>query len=120
MAMIKINGANIKDPSSFSWGFYDQSSDESGRSTNDGKMHKDIISSKRILSVSWQNISKDDASAILQLVNSSVFMDVTYPDAMSGTNQTRKFYVGDRSAPVKIWTIGKQIYSSLSFDFIEQ
>lgn len=118
--MIKINGTTIKTPSSFTWGFYDQSSEESGRSTNDGKMHKDIISSKRTLNCVWNNPTRAETAAILQAVTASVYMNVTYPDALSGTDETRECYVGDRSAPMKTWTVGKQIYSSLSFDFIER
>ena len=36
MAMLAINSVAIKDPSTFSWGLSDLSSEESGRSTNVG------------------------------------------------------------------------------------
>lgn len=48
------------------------------------------------------------------------YINVTYPDAMSGTDETREFYVGDRSAPMKMWTVKKKIYSQISFDIIER
>lgn len=121
MAMMKIDGIAIKDPSTFDWGFIDASSEESGRSTNDAKMNKDIIASKRKLSCSWVNPSKDEVKAILQLVSGKPYYMVTYPDALSGNdNETREFTVGDRSAPMKIWTVDNKRYSSLAFNFIER
>lgn len=123
MSMLKIEGKSIKDPSSLSWSIADESSEESGRSTNNGKMHKDVIAQKRKLELSWMNPTKEETSAILTAVNYTTvgaMFKVTYPDAMSGNNETRTFYVGDRSAPMKSWTINKKIYSTLSFNLIEQ
>lgn len=121
MSILKIDGVEIKDPSSFEWGFSDASSEESGRSVNTGKMNKDIIASKRKLTCSWLNPSKEDTKIILQLVCGKPYMMVTYPDALSGNdNETREFTVGDRTAPMKMWTVGKKMYSSLSFNFIER
>jgi hypothetical protein len=117
--MIKINGTTIKTPSSFQWSLQDLSSEDSGR-TLDGVAHKDIIAQKRKLDCGWSGLTSEETSTILQTVNTSAIFKVTYPDAMSGTNETRKFYVGDRSAPVMMWTADKKIYSSLSFNFIEQ
>ena len=55
---------------------------------------------------------------ILQAFNPE-YISVTYPDAMSGTDETRQFYVGDRTAPYKCWWIGNQRMESVSFDIIE-
>lgn len=118
--MLKIDGVAVKSPSVFSWGLADLSSEESGRSTNDGKMTKDIIATKRNLSCTWNNLTQKEASEILQLVSKKVYFNVTYPDALSGQNETREFYVGDRSAPIKLWTVNKKIYSTLSFNLIER
>lgn len=120
MAMLKINGVAIKSPSVFNWDIGDLSSEESGRSTNDGTMTKDIIATKRTLSCVWNNPTKDEVKTILQLVSSKPFFSVTYPDALSGNVETRTFYVGNRSAPIKIWTAEKKIYTTLSFNFIER
>ena len=40
--------------------------------------------------------------------------------AMENAYAIRNFYVGDRSAPVKIWAVGQKIYESISFDIIER
>lgn len=121
--MWKVNGSTIKTPSSFSWGISDESSEESGRSTNNGKMNKDVIAQKRKLELSWNNPNKEEVSTILTAVNYTTvgsFFQFTYPDAMSGNDETRTFYVGDRTAPMKMWTVNQKIYSSLSFNIIEQ
>lgn len=115
---MKINNLDIKDPSAFEWGLNDISSSESGR-TEDTTMHKNRIGQKRKLSVSWANPTPQEASAILQAVNPE-YVQIMYPDAMSGVNETRVFYVGDRTAPMRAWTANYKRYTSLSFDFIER
>lgn len=117
--MIKIGGVKIKTPSSLRWGLQDLSSNDSGR-TLDGKMHKDLVAQKRKLECTWDNLTKEEASTLLQAVNASVYLSITYPDPMSGRDETRTFYVGDRSAPFKSWTVGKKIFESISFNFIER
>lgn len=118
MAMILVNGEAVKTPSSFSWGLQDIADSASGR-TEDSVMHRNRLAQKRKLSLSWQNITSGEAAGILQAFNPE-YVDITYPDAMSGTNETRTFYVGDRSAPMKWWNINGKIYSTVSFDVIER
>lgn len=118
MAMIWVNGMVIKTPSSFSWGLQDVSDSASGR-TQDAIMHKNRIAQKRKLSFTWNAPTPQETSQILQAFNPE-YISVTYPDAMSGRKETRTFYVGDRSAPMKIWTIGNKRYESISFDVIER
>lgn len=116
--MIKVNGVTIKTPSGMTWGLQDVSDAAAGR-TDDAVMHKNRIAQKVKLSLSWNNPTREEAAAILQTFNPEYIM-VTYPDAMSGLNETREFYVGDRSAPMKIWTISNKRYSQISFDIIER
>ena len=118
--MLKIDGVAVKSPSVFQWDISDLSSEESGRSTNDAKMNKDIIAIKRKLSCSWSNPSKEEAKIILQAVTGKPYMMVTYPDTLSGLDETREFTVGDRSTPMQIWTLNNKRYSTLSFNFIER
>ena len=51
--MFKINGIEMSSPTGCTWQLSDLSSDESGRSTRDGSMSKDIIAQKRTLSFSF-------------------------------------------------------------------
>lgn len=118
MAMIWVDGVAIKTPSTFSWGLQDVSSSDAGR-TQDALMHKNRVSQKRKISLGWNYPTPEEASAILKAFNSE-YVSVRYPDAMSGTYETRTFYVGDRSAPMKMWTINNKRYSQVSFDIIER
>lgn len=116
--ILTIDGVKIKTPSSFVWGLQDISASDAGR-TDDIVMHKNRIGQKRKLSLAWNNPTKEEASAILQAVNPEYFM-VSYPDAMSGNTEARKFYAGDRTAPMKTWTLSNKRYEQLSFDIIER
>lgn len=117
MAMIKVDGVEMPTPSSFSWGLQDISASESGR-TDDTIMHKNRVGQKRKLSLQWNAKDKATTAKILKAFNPE-YISVTYPDAMSGNDETRTFYVGDRTASVKLWWVGKQLYESISFDIIE-
>lgn len=118
MAMILVDGVEIKDPSSFIWGLQDVSDSAAGR-TQDTIMHKNRVGQKRKISLTWNGIKRDVASEVLQAFNPE-YVEVTYPDALSGQYETRTFYVGDRSAPMKMWTVNKKIYSQVSFEIIER
>lgn len=48
------------------------------------------------------------------------YVFVRYPDALTGTDETREFYVGDRTGSMNIWTIDNKRYTSISFDIIER
>lgn len=120
MSMIKIEGVSVKDPSSFPWNLMDLSSEDGTGRTLAGTATKDVVAQKRKLSLTWSNIGKNDAETILKLANNKVFLSVTYPDAMTGTNLTKTFYVGDRKADMEIWSPTKKIYKTLSFDLIEK
>lgn len=117
MSMIKVDGVEIPTPSSFQWGLQDISASESGR-TDDTIMHKNRVGQKRTISLQWNGPDRKTTSTILKAFNPE-YINVEYPDAMSGVNETRKFYVGDRTAPYKCWWVGNQRMESLSFDIIE-
>ena len=117
MAMITVNGVGMPCPAYFTWGLQDISASESGR-TDDTVMHKNRVGQKRKIGLQWNVKNRATTAQILQAFNPE-YISVTYPDAMSGTDETRTFYVGDRSAPVKYWWVGKQLYESISFDIIE-
>lgn len=116
--MIKVDGVAIPCPSSFEWGLQDISPAESGR-TDDTLMHKNRIGQKRTISLQWNGKDWNETSLILKAFNPE-YISVTYPDMMSGETETRTFYVGDRSAPVKWWWVGNQRMESISFDIIER
>ena len=112
-----VDGVELPTPSSFEWGLIDVSASDSGR-TQDGKMHKNRIAQRRQIKLSWNGPDKAKTAKILQMVNPE-YISVTYPDAMSGTDETRTFYVGDRGALIMIWIVNNKRYETLSFDLIE-
>lgn len=116
--MITVDGAEMPCPSSFTWGLQDVSDSDAGR-TLDTIMHKNRKGQKRKISLSW--IAKDwqTTQKIMQAFNPEYIM-VKYPDMLSGQYETREFYVGDRTAPVKLWGSWKKIIDSISFDIIER
>ena len=116
--MLKVDGVEMPCPSSFQWGLQDISASESGR-TDDSLMHKNRVAQKRKISLSWNGLELANTSKILNAVNPE-YIQVTYPDMMSGQYETRTFYVGDRSAPVKCWWVGNKRMETLSFDIIER
>lgn len=115
----KFNGVDIRTPTSFSWDMKDVETPESGM-TLDGKTHSDILAQKRSLSYSWKDPTKEEVAQYLQLVNQNRYIDVTYPDAMSGTYETREFKLVKRDAPFRDLRVGSLLYSVLSFDFEER
>lgn len=119
MSMFKINGVAISSPTSCTWGLSDLSSDESGRSTRDGSMQKDIIAQKRTLNFTWDILSWSEASKLANFCkNKGAAVMLTYPDIMAGTYLTKRFYTGDMSAEYGLW--GKNQYvKNITCSFIE-
>ena len=118
MAMITVNGVDMPCPSSFSWGLQDVSASESGR-TDDALMHKNRVAQKRKISLQWNGPTWKQTSLILEAFDRE-YVSVRYPDSMSGTYETRTFYVGDRTSPYKCWWVGNRRMESVSFDIIER
>lgn len=118
MSMILVDGAEVKDPSTFEWGLQDISASDAGR-TDDTMMHKNRLGQKRKLKFGWNNPTPSEASDLLQKFNPE-YVAVTYPDAMSGVDETREFYVGDRTAPMRSWAVNFKRYTQITFDVIER
>ena len=116
---MKVQGVTIKTPSSSTWGYADLSSEESGR-TLDGKSHKDIIAPKVKLECVWSNLTGAEASTILKAVCPYAYRNVTYLDTLENAELTKSFYTGDKSAPAKTYALGDAIYTSVSFNFVEE
>lgn len=116
----KSNLEDVKTPSAFEWGLSDVSDEDSGRVKDDNDtMYKNRTSQKRKLNLAWNGPTPAEAAEILQAFNPE-YVFVEYPDAMSGTTEVREFYVGDRSAPMHIWTVNNKRYTQVSFNIIER
>ena len=109
------NSTNIPTPSKYEWKLSDVSSADAGR-TEDGKMHKERITSKVHLELEWQNVNDTDAAVILAAFQPQ-YIDVKYFDYKSNDFLTKTFYVGDRS--VVAYSRARKM-STISFNIIEQ
>ncbi|MCH5203138.1 MAG: hypothetical protein J1F03_00235 [Oscillospiraceae bacterium] len=111
-----VNGKAVKCPSSYLWKLEDVSASDAGR-TEDTVMHKKRVGQLVGLELSWQNITTEDVSELLQAFNPE-YITVCYLDAMQGKYVTSEFYVGNRSAPM--YNAVRGLWSNLSFNIIER
>lgn len=116
--MIQVDGEKVKTPSSFIWGLQDISHSDAGR-TDDAVMHKNRVAQKRKIDLSWAMPTREELHDILRVFNPE-YINVTYYDPLDGSNVTRTFYTGDKTAPVKIWTVNNKRYELVSFSIIER
>lgn len=127
MSMLWVEGVAVKTPSVLTPSIYDISEPDSGR-TLDGLMHSNKlrdgngkIVSKITLEFEWWMCTPEEAQAILNAFEASEYFNVTYFDPRNGTTPvTKTFYLGDREAPVKMWTLGNKRYETVSFTIIER
>lgn len=110
-----INGVTVVAPKTFQVNLVDLDSENTSRNAN-GILIRDRIRQMRKLECEWGILTSTEISAILQAVNPTG-VSVTYPDPYTGGNQTRTFYVGDRSAPAFDWNSGK--WQGLKMDLTE-
>jgi len=109
------------DPSALQYGYMDISSPDAGRTLAIGNpMLKMRTSRKRKLNVTWTLITFAQASAILKAF-SPEYIWVRYFDIEDNRWSVRRFYTGDKTAPVQWMNVpGRENrVSSLSFDLIE-
>lgn len=100
------------------WSIMSIQSADSGRA-EDGTMIATLVAKKRKLEVKYANLTPDEASDILSFVCGNMFFDVTYYDVLNKQQETRTFYVGDRSSDWYNFNIEKGI-ENLAFNLIEQ
>lgn len=115
--ILSVDGKSIaKCPSSYLWKLEDVSATDAGR-TEDTMMHKKRVGQIIGIELSWQNITTEEASALLKTFNPE-YINVCYLDAMEGSYVTSDFYVGNRSAPLYNTRLG--LWSNLSFNLIKR
>lgn len=119
MAILQINGIDVKDPASLQFGLQDIDSSSAGRNA-DGEMIRDRIAVKRKISCKWNALTNSEISTLLSAM-SDEFFSLTYPDALTGSSRTITAYVGDRTAPAyTLQTNGLYLWQDLSANFIEK
>ena len=116
MRIININGVEC-DPSVMEIGFQDVSCPDAGRDLS-GTMHPMKLGQKQTVNLEWWEPDRNEVKQVLQAVAPESF-PVTYYDPQTNTEVTRTMYVGDRTAPIRMWNTGRAWYSKLSFKLIE-
>ena len=117
MLIININGVDFK-PSVMEIGIQDVSAADAGR-TQQGVMQKMRIAEKTTINLEWWEPSRALTSQILWAVHPEYF-NVTYYDPKTMAVVTKVMYVGDRTAPVRMWGDDRAFYSRVSFNLIER
>ncbi len=114
--MIKVNGTAIPTPTEYRPGIMDISKAERNAR---GDMVIDRITTKRKLELSWNYLSQEQLSHLLQLV-SPVFVTVEYPDAQEGAMRTGTFYTGDRVPAAAKYQDGVMSWKDFKLSLIEK
>jgi hypothetical protein len=115
MALITANGVNLPTPTDFQVGITDISKTDRNAA---GTTIREVIATKRTLSLSWAYLSSTDMSTVLNAV-SGVSYSVTYYDPQTNGNRTGNFYTGDRSLGMMDFISGVPRYKDVKFDLIE-
>lgn len=118
--------AAIPAPTDMSWADSDVSSSAAGRTNDaDARMHKDRVTTKKKLSLTWKNINGVRAAVVLQAFSPEYFW-VQYHDPARNEFVVKEFYAGDRQASPhqyfvsNDYTIGGVSYKTLSLNIIER
>jgi hypothetical protein len=121
MAILKINGKDIANPQTLTWDIYDLDSEDGAGRNQKGLMFRDRVAVKRKLNCTWGPLEPKEMSALLKAMKEE-FFSLEFPDAHDGGYRTGTFYVGDRSAPLYVWSDAKQkfLWEGLSANFIER
>lgn len=111
-----VGGVAVACPSKFDYKLSDVSAADAGR-TEDGLMHKLRIAQKVHIELEWPYLTTAEASVILNAFNPE-YINVTYLDPKANSYVTKKFYVGDRSAPSYSTAMG--LWTNVAFNIIER
>ncbi|MGN0562388.1 MAG: DUF6711 family protein [Candidatus Fimenecus sp.] len=111
-----VDGRVCKCPSTYEWTQEDLSNSEAGR-TEDGLMHKNFIRSVEKISLAWVYLTTAEVKELLEIF-SPEYITVEHLNPRSGGYITKRFYVGNRTAPLYNAELDK--WTNVSFSIIEQ
>lgn len=107
-------------PQEYTPDIYDVDASTTGRNAA-GTMIRDRVARKHKFNCKWAALSHTDLTTLLQATQDAAF-NLTAVDIFTGTRQTFRVYVGDRTAPVYWYPTTNTdtwMYASLSMNFIE-
>lgn len=109
-----VDGAAVACPSAYVYKLEDSSPSIAGR-TDDTMMHKLRNGQEIALELTWRNIPTEVGSQVIKAFNPE-YINVEYLDLLIGDYVTKRFYVGNRSAPMYNAELG--LWESISFKII--
>lgn len=117
---LAINGVEIAAyPIQFQATLMDLDNAETTTRTLDGRLSRDRIAVKRQIEMSWPALTWDKAAAVLQAMEAP-FFEFTYPDPMTGKQETKIFYVGNRQMPYLIDRNGVSYWAGMQLTLTEE
>lgn len=117
-SFLVVDGKEIKTPSKYDVGIQDISREDAGR-TQDALMHKNRVAQKITIALAWNLTTPEETAEILTAFDPE-YVNVTFWNPKTNTRETREFYSGDKTAPMKTWFVGRKKYSQVSFSIIER
>ena len=116
--LIAVDGITLPDPSQYQYQLNDVDSEKSGRSTINGKMHRDRIAQKVKIEATWNLTSAEDTKKILQATNKQT-LSVKFLNTYNNTFETKTMYVSTKTTSMITFKNGIAKYKGLKIDFIE-
>lgn len=117
---LRINGVEIAAyPSAFTVTTMDLDDAATTTRTADGTLNRDRVAVKRQIEMTFPPLPWAKVSAILQAMG-DVFFDFYYPDPYAGEYVTKRFYVGNRPAPVALVKNGELYWGEMQITLTEQ
>lgn len=118
---LKFNNVSVTvAPSTYSCTIMDLDDGDTSNRTTDGTLNRDRIAVKRKIAVGWDLLKWSEASTILSMLVDQ-FVEVYYADPLTGSYQTKTFYVSDRPAALAVdLGDGELWWSDIAFNLIER
>ncbi len=110
----KINGIDIKWPTTYKPLYANTSTEDSGR-TQDGVMHNSVMFANEGIPIGWELLTPAEASTILQQVVGKSYFDFTGLDPYSGQWETHQCTAANFDIDLLTLVEGKELWKSLSF-----
>ncbi|MDF9845170.1 MULTISPECIES: DUF6711 family protein [unclassified Paenibacillus] len=118
--LLKINGTEIAAyPATFQPTVMDLDDGDATVRTANGTLNRSRIRVLRQIDMTWGILTAAQISALLQSM-SGVFFDFYYLDIMSGKYETRRMYVGNRTAPIALSKGNETLYNALKLTLTER
>lgn len=118
---ITINGVELPQPSR-GLGLHIATLVDSARNSRGEVVGQKIgRDQQKIENVEWKMLSAQQWQTILQILDANFYVEVRYPDMVTGTWKARRMYCGDRTAkPYKLDANGlPTIYTECKVNFID-